>query len=137
MAPVPRYGSETMIWREKERSRIWDVQMDNLRGLLGIRKMDKVSNARIRQLCGVPKGLEENTDKVVLRWFDHVERMENSRIAKKVYVGECAGSLSVGRAKKRWIDSVKNCLKERGLDVRQGRIMVHDKSVWLGFVRGE
>ena len=38
---------KTMIWREKERSRIRVVHMDNLRGLLGIRRMDKVPNARI------------------------------------------------------------------------------------------
>ena len=39
------YGNETMIWREKERFRIKVVQMNNLRGLLGIRRMDKFSNA--------------------------------------------------------------------------------------------
>ena len=33
--------------------------MDNLRGLLGIRRMDRVLNARIRELCGVRKGLDE------------------------------------------------------------------------------
>ena len=33
--PVLMHGSETMIWREKERSRIRTVQMDTLRGLLG------------------------------------------------------------------------------------------------------
>ena len=38
--PVLMYGSETMLWREKERSRLRAVRMDNLRGLLGIRKMD-------------------------------------------------------------------------------------------------
>ena len=43
-----------------------------------------------------------------------------------VYVGECAGSRS---SRKRWIDTVKDCLKKRGLDVRE------TKSVWLGFVR--
>ena len=41
LVPILTYGSETMIWREKERSRIWDVQMDNLRCLLGIRRMIK------------------------------------------------------------------------------------------------
>ena len=59
-----------------------------------------------------------------------MERMEGDRIAKRVYVGECAGSRSVGRPKKRWIDTVKDCLKKRGFDVRQSRIMVHDRSVW-------
>ena len=48
-----------------------------------------------------------------------VERMENSRIAKRFHVGECAGSRSVDRPRKRWTDTVKDCLKKRGLDVRQ------------------
>ena len=45
------YGSEAMIWREKERSRISAVQTNNLRGLLCIRRMDNVPNAQIRQFC--------------------------------------------------------------------------------------
>ena len=45
--PVPLYGSETIIWRENKRSRIRAVQMENLRGLLGIRRMDRVPNAQI------------------------------------------------------------------------------------------
>ena len=51
------YGSETRIWKEKERSRIIAVQTDKLRCLLGIRRMDKVPNPPIRELCGLTKGL--------------------------------------------------------------------------------
>ena len=51
---------ETILWKEKERSRIMAVEMDNLRGLLGIRRMDRVPNAQIRELCRVKKGLDEN-----------------------------------------------------------------------------
>ena len=54
--------------------------------------------------------------------------MEKYRIAKKVYVGECTGSRSVGRLWKRLIDTVKECLKKRGLDVRQARRVVKDRS---------
>ena len=57
------YGSETMLWKEKERSRITVVQMVNVRGLLGIRRMDRVPNAGIRELCGVKKGLDMRNDK--------------------------------------------------------------------------
>ena len=110
--------------------------MDNLRGLLDIKRIDKVRNSRIRQLCGVTKGVDEKIDEGVLRWFGHVERMETDRIAKRVYVGECASSCSVGRPRKRWIDTVKDCFKKRGLDVRQSRRMMHDRSVWWGFVMG-
>ena len=74
-----------MIWKE-ERSRIRDVQMENLRCVLGIRRMNKVPNARIRELCGVTKGVDERIDKDVLRWLGNEERMENDRIAKRVYM---------------------------------------------------
>ena len=57
---VPMYGSETMLWKEMERSRVRAVQLDNLRGLLGIRRMDRILNARKKELCGVRKGLGVN-----------------------------------------------------------------------------
>ena len=53
------------------------------------------------------KRYRRKIDEGVLRWFGHVEGMENDRIAKRVYVGESAG-------------------RGRGLDIRQARRMVHD-----------
>ena len=58
------YSSETILWKEKERCRIGAVQMKNLRGLPGIWRTDIVSNARIRELYGVKKGVEEGFMKV-------------------------------------------------------------------------
>ena len=84
------------------------------------------------KMCGV-KGMDERIDEGVLLLFGHVER---DRIAKRVYVGEWGGSRSVGSPWKRWIDSVKECLGKRGLDVRQVRRMVQDRSEWWGFMRG-
>ena len=48
--PVLTYGREIMLGKE-ERSIISALQMDNLRGLLFIKGMDRVPNARIKQLC--------------------------------------------------------------------------------------
>ena len=118
LVPVLMYGSKTKLWKEKESSRVRTVQMENIIGLLGIRRMDRVSNAQRRELCGVQKGLDERIDEGVLQWSSHVVRMANDRFAKRVYVGECAGSCSVGRPWKRWIDILKECLRKRGLDVR-------------------
>ena len=39
--------------------------------------MDRVPNARIREFCGVKNGVDKRIYEGVLRWFDHVERMEN------------------------------------------------------------
>ena len=80
------------------------------------------------------KWADERNDKGVLQWFTHMERMENDRIANRVYVGDCNGSRSVVRPWKRWIDTVKECLKKGGLDVRQARRMVQG-SVYGGSPR--
>ena len=60
------YGSETMIWKVKERSRIRFVQMENLRGLPAIKRKDKVPIAWIREMCGVTTGMDERIDESVL-----------------------------------------------------------------------
>ena len=113
LVPALMHGSETMLWKENERSTIKAVQMDNLRGLLVIKMMDRVPNSRIRELCGVKKYLDETIDEGMLRWFGQVERMERDRIAKRVYIEEYADSRSVGRPRKRWIDTMKGCLSNK------------------------
>ena len=106
-----------MLWKEKERSRIKVVQMHNLRGLLGIRRRElKVNAGKINVMvmngeevleCDVHlEGLrlehvskfkylecildEVGTDgkNVVGRCSPVVQRMENDRITKRVYVGD-------------------------------------------------
>ena len=59
-------------------------------------------NAQVRELCRLKKGLDEMNNEGMLWWYGHVERMENDGIAKIVYIGECVGSHSVGRLRKRW-----------------------------------
>ena len=68
-----------MVGRQYERKRR-GLGLGLYRGLVGIRRMDNVTNVQIKQLCGVTKGLDEKIDENVHRWFGHVERMENDRI---------------------------------------------------------
>ena len=84
--------------------------MDKIRSLLGIRRMDRVPNVRIRKLCGLAKGMDERIKEDVLHWFSHVERMENDRIAKRFYVGEFAGSSSAGQPRKEEVDCYREGL---------------------------
>ena len=39
--------------------------------------------------------------------------MENDRIAKRFYIRKYTGGHSMDRLKKRWIDTVKECLKKK------------------------
>ena len=81
------------------------------------------------------KGVNEKINEYVLQWSGHMERMENDKIPKRVYVGECADSHLVGQPQKRWIDTMRDCLKKKGSDVKQPRGIVHDRNEWHGFVR--
>ena len=68
--------------------------------------------------------MDERTDEGVLWWYGHVERMGKDKIAKRVYLGECAGSHPMDRLRKKLIDTMKKWLKKKGLDVRKARRMV-------------
>ena len=57
-----------------------------------------------------------------------MERMEDDRIAKRVYVGEYDVIRSEGKPQKRLIDTVKDCLWKKNLNVRQPRRLVQDSS---------
>ena len=62
--------------------------------------------------------------------------MDESRLAKRVYRGECVGDKRRGRPKNKWIGSVKFCLAERNLDLVEASRLVHKRNEWRGIVRG-
>src|SRR5678816_3407074 len=103
--------------------------MDNLRGVLGVRRIDKIGNERIRELCGVKKWVNEKINESTLRWFGHVEKMEDSQLVKRMYSGECGGNHQLaGRPNKNRIESVKECLEERNVSLAEARRKVHNRS---------
>ena len=61
--------------------------------------------------------------------------MENDRIAKRVYRRWCTGSHLADLPRKKWIDSVNDCLKKRCLNVGQDRRIVCHRNEWREFVR--
>src|SRR5678815_5903274 len=50
-------------------------------------------------------------------------------IRDRMYSGECVGNRPAGRPKKKWIDSVNECLKERNVSLAEARIKVHNMSL--------
>ena len=49
-----------------------------------MRRIDKMRNEFIRELCGVEKGMLERIGESILGWFGHMERMDESRLVKRV-----------------------------------------------------
>ena len=46
--------------------------------------MDRVRNEEVRRRAGIERELASRADQTVLRWFGHVERMDEFRMARIV-----------------------------------------------------
>ncbi len=63
-----------------ERRRLNVMEMRCLRSICLVTRMDRVRNEEVRRRTGVVNELAER----VLRWFGHVERVEEERLVKKM-----------------------------------------------------
>ena len=46
--------------------------------------MDRVRNEEVRRRAGIERELASRADQRVLRWFGHVEKMDDCRMARRV-----------------------------------------------------
>ena len=73
--------------------------------------------------------LASTADQRVLRWFGHVERMDEYRMARRVLMAEVSGGWVRGRPRLGWIDDVKVALSNRGMMVEAARQCAKDRRV--------
>ena len=118
-----------------ERQKLNVFEMRCLRSMAGVSRMDRVRNEVVRQRTGVEIELGTRVDMNVLRWFGHVERMENERLLKRVMNARVNGRGARGRPRLGWMDGVKRALQDRGMDVREARERARDRNDWRAIVR--
>ena len=70
----------------------------------------------------------------VLRWFGHVERMDEYRMARRVLMAEVSGRRVRGRLRLDWMDGVKVALGNRGMTVEAARQSAKDRKEWRALV---
>ena len=95
-----------------------------------MRRINRVRNEEIRRRCRKKASVSERMDQSTLRWFGHVERMEDDRLAKKVYILEMQGPRCRGRPHKRWMYGVKEVLCKRDLTLQEAKECVQDRREW-------
>ena len=66
--------------------------------------MDRVRNEQVRIRAGIERELASTADRRVWRWFGHAERMDESRMARRVLVVEVSGGRVRGRPRLGWMD---------------------------------
>ena len=128
--PSLLYGCEAWAMNVHERKRVEAVEMNCLRSICGVRRIDRIPNAELRRRCGKKVSVGERMDQGVMRWFGHVERMGDDRLVKRVYDSEVRGVRRRGRPRKGWMDGLKETLERRGLNIQEARDCVQDRSEW-------
>jgi hypothetical protein len=63
------------------------IHMRALRSMIGVKLSDRVRNEVIREKCGVKEDVVTKVEKNMLRWFGHVQRMDERRLTKEIYEG--------------------------------------------------
>ena len=125
--PTLTYGRDLWKWNAAEQSKIRAVEMNYLRTVMGITRMDRVSNMEVyehfgmtEKAVGVNCGVVEWAKRSALRWYGHVRRMPEDRLAKKVYQSDVSGENGRGRPPMTWEGKVEEYIKERVPRGRRG-----------------
>ena len=109
------YGAEAWGMRNAERRKVNVVEMKCSRSLVGVSRMDRVRNEKVRRRAGIERELASRADQRVLRWFGHVEKMDVCRMPRKVLMLEISEARVRGRPRLGWMDGVKVALGNRGM----------------------
>ena len=105
-------------------------EMKCLRSMIGVSWLDRVRNEVVRARTGVRRELAARVDMNVLRWFGHVERMDNERLLKKVMNAKVDGRSARGRPRFGWMDGVKRALNDRRMDIREASERARNRNEW-------
>ena len=131
--PTLLYGSETWTLDSREHSRLQATEMKYLRRVVGKTKRDKIRNAIIRNQTQT-KDIKSKIEINQLRWFGHVNRMDDNRIAKSIYHAKTLGKRPKGRPRRKWEEEIKDALKVRNLTFNEGSRKCQDRVAWRGIV---
>ena len=96
--------------------------------------MYRVRNEEVLRRAGIEWELESTADQRVLRWFGHVERMNEYRMARRVLMAEVSGARVRGRRRLGWMDGVKLAFGNRGVTVEAARQYAKERKEWEAIV---
>ena len=120
--------------RSAERRKVNVLDIKCLRSLVGVSRMNRVRNEEVRMRAGIERELANRADQRVLRWFGHVERMDDYCMARMVLMADVSMGRVRGRPRLGWMDGVKVALGNRGIMVETARQCPKDQKAWRALV---
>jgi len=107
------YAAEAGCLKAKTVAKLNSTEMDFWRRSDRISKKDKNRNTIIKQKMKVTRSLLEDIKTQQLKWYGHVQRMEEGRLPKKVMKWSTPGRRKRGRPKATWAEGIRGLMGER------------------------
>jgi hypothetical protein len=80
-----KFGSEAWVLKKREEKRLEAAQMKFLRHLLGITKLDKEKNQRIREKTGA-QNIKKEIKQYQKKWLQHLEDGQKQNIKTRTTI---------------------------------------------------
>ena len=93
--------------------------------MCAVTKLDKIRNERIRGTTKVGE-ITKKVQERRLNWYGHLMRREEHYVGRSAMVMKVQRRRKRGRHKRRWLDKVKDDIKEKGLLAND----VYDRATW-------
>ena len=128
--PAMVYGLETVAVTKKQVEEMEVAEMKMLRFAMGVTRKDKIRNEHIRSTVKVERlGMKMRESR--LRWYGHVMRRDQEYVGRKIMEMELPGKRRRGRPKRRFLDVVKEDMKEVGVKETD----IEDRRMWRMMIR--
>jgi hypothetical protein len=90
---------------------------------------NKFRNKIIRDIVGV-QSIQEYVERSQLRWYSHVNGMDDKRIVKRVYEARETGKSPRGRPRKTWKEGLLELTRKKGVTWKGVERTVKDRVKW-------
>ena len=107
------YGMKTVAVTERQVAKMKFAELKMVRWALGVTRKDKIRNEYVRRTAKIAK-LRDKLRNARLRLYGHVKRREEDYVGKRMMEVAVAGRRKRGRARRRWMDLVREDMERVG-----------------------
>ena len=124
------YGSETWPVKEEDVCRLERTEMQMVRWMCNVSLSDRRPSEELRNRLGI-ESISCVMRQMRLRWFGHIERMDNNNWVGKCRSFEVDGARGRGRPRKTWEQVIHGNLRKLRLE----KGLAQDRNAWRSAIK--
>ena len=129
------YGSECWCLQKEDERRLLVAEMSWVYKEYEVGAEEKkIRNEITRKELGAEETVIDRIRKGRLKWFGHIERMNNNRLPIAALHGHVEGERSRGGQHKTWMDNIREDMKIKGIDMTRIGDTIRNRQIWRNLI---